>query len=72
MTITGRYNCIGKGIALTQIRTVLVFLITHFDVKFAPGEKGVDVWRTLKDQFNSHPGKLHLVFSRRGKLPNVE
>ncbi|KAL8747752.1 MAG: hypothetical protein Q9190_000410 [Brigantiaea leucoxantha] len=61
----GRYNCIGKTIALTQLRSVLALLVTRFDVRLAPGEEGVKVWKDLKDQFNSHPGKLRLVFTLR-------
>ncbi|KAL8709875.1 MAG: hypothetical protein Q9220_005491 [cf. Caloplaca sp. 1 TL-2023] len=63
--IKGRYNCIGKPLALLQVRSIVALLVSEFDVSFAPGEDGVAVWRDLKDQFNSHPGKLQLVFSKR-------
>ncbi|MCJ1320172.1 hypothetical protein MMC15_005510 [Xylographa vitiligo] len=63
----GRYNCVGKNIALTQLRSVVALLVSSFDVAFAQDEDGVAVWRDLKDQFNSHPGKLRLVFSPRTK-----
>ncbi|KAL8896385.1 MAG: hypothetical protein Q9192_003121 [Flavoplaca navasiana] len=63
--LNGRYNCIGKPLALAQIRSVVALLISKFDVHFAPGEDHLSVWKDLKDQFNSHPGKLHLVFSER-------
>ncbi|KAI4109170.1 MAG: hypothetical protein LQ339_001976 [Xanthoria mediterranea] len=62
---TGRYNCIGKPLALMQIRSVVALLITGFDVHFAPDGDRLSVWKDLKDQFNSHPGKLHLVFRKR-------
>ena len=63
--IKGRHNCIGKGVALRQIRNVVASLVTNFDVTFAPGEDGTAVWRDLKDQFNSHPGRLELIFTPR-------
>lgn len=61
----GRYNCIGKPLALNQMRSVITLLVSEFDVRFAPNEDGQAVWRDLKDQFNSHPGKLDLVFSKK-------
>ena len=49
-----------------QLRSVVVRLVNDFDIRFAPHEDGVAVWRDLKDQFNSHPGKLELVFVPQG------
>ena len=58
---------------MMQMRSVLARLVIDFDVAFAPGEDGVSVWRDLKDQFNSHPGKLELLFIPRiSVLPNGE
>lgn len=50
---------------MMQIRSVVARLVNDFDFAFTPGEDGVNVWRDLKDQFNSHPGKLELVFAPR-------
>ena len=63
--VPGRHNCIGKNLAMMQMRSVVARLVCDFDVAFAPHEDGVAVWRDLKDQFNSHPGKLELVFAPR-------
>ena len=63
----GRPSCIGKPMALTQLRCIVELLITEYDFDFAPNEDGEAVWRDLKDQFTSHPGKLHLVFTQRAR-----
>ena len=49
---------------MMQLRSIVALLVAHFDITFAPFEDGTAVWRDLKDQFNSHPGKLELRFSR--------
>lgn len=61
----GKHNCIGKHLALDEVRSVVALLVSHFDISYAPGEDGTTVWRDLKDQFNAHPGSLHLIFSQR-------
>lgn len=53
---------------MMQLRSVVARLVKNFDVAFAPREDGVAVWRDLKDQFNSHPGKLELVFAPQGSI----
>lgn len=50
---------------MMQSRGVVTLIVTHIDVKNAPHDNGIRVWRDLKDQFKSHPGKLELVFSPR-------
>jgi cytochrome P450 len=59
----GRYSCIGKNLALAEIRFVTALLISKYHVSLAPGEDGVRVWKDMKDQFTAVPGKLELVFS---------
>lgn len=50
---------------MIQLRSVVALLVSKFDVRFAPGEEGVAVWRDLRDQYNAHPGKLEMVFTPR-------
>ena len=59
----GRFACVGKNLALAEIRFVTALLISKYDIKFAPGEDGVRVWKDMKDQFTAAPGKLELVFT---------
>ncbi|KAF2649441.1 putative benzoate 4-monooxygenase cytochrome P450 [Lophiostoma macrostomum CBS 122681] len=59
----GRYACVGKNLALAEIRFVTALLVTRYEIAFAPGEDGTRVWKEMKDQFTAVPGKLDLVFS---------
>ncbi|KAL8791205.1 MAG: hypothetical protein Q9213_000162 [Squamulea squamosa] len=64
----GRYSCVGKNLALSEIRSVMGMLITTFDICFAPGEDGSRVERDTKDQFTANPGQLKLSFRRRSSI----
>ncbi|KAF7130969.1 hypothetical protein CNMCM5793_003904 [Aspergillus hiratsukae] len=47
----GPYNCIGRPLALLNLRTTLVKLITTFDVGFALGEDGRAFVQQAQDNF---------------------
>lgn len=59
----GRYSCVGRKLAMAEIRFTTALLLSKYDVKFAPHEDGTSVWRDMKDQFTAVPGKLDLVFT---------
>ena len=61
----GRYACVGRNLALAELRLVIALLVARYDIAFAPGEDGTRVWRDMKDQFTAAPGKLELVFRPR-------
>ncbi|KAL4999160.1 cytochrome P450 [Aspergillus recurvatus] len=61
----GHFNCIGRPLALMNLRVTLAQLITEFDVQFAPGEDGKRFLADAKDNFVMYFGKLELAFSRR-------
>jgi hypothetical protein len=61
----GRYSCIGKGLALMELRTVVALLILTFDVRLAPGETGMDLLTKSKDKFTISFADLYLMFSKR-------
>lgn len=60
----GPYNCIGRSLALMNIRTTLARLLLSFDFHFAPGETGVSV-ENAKDHFALVPEDLSLIFESR-------
>lgn len=62
----GRYSCVGKQLALAELRFVTALLVGKYYVRFAPGEDGGRVERDMKDQFTAAPGRLRLVFRARG------
>ena len=61
----GRFACVGKNLALAELRFVAALLVSKYDISFAPGEDETRCWRDMKDQFTAAPGKLELVFTRR-------
>ncbi|GLA77870.1 hypothetical protein AtubIFM55763_010061 [Aspergillus tubingensis] len=61
----GTYNCIGKPLALQNLRATVAHLVTTFDVKFAPGNAEKDLTRRSKDCFVLYHGELDLIFTRR-------
>ena len=67
-TIPGRYNCIGKNLALAEIRYVTALLASKYDVSFPPGEDGRSVEENTLDQFTANPGELRVVFRARAKV----
>lgn len=60
--ILGPYGCIGKPLALMELRTVIATLVTRFDVDFAPNVIPEEYLLQTKDEFVLHPAELKLVF----------
>ncbi|KAH7014463.1 cytochrome P450 [Microdochium trichocladiopsis] len=61
----GKFSCIGKQLALNELRTVISKVLLNFDVRLAPGETGRDLLEESKDMFTLINGKLELVFTER-------
>ena len=68
--LPGRYGCVGKNLALSELRFVTALLIKKYVVCFAPNEDGKSVVNDLRDQFTAAPGKLNLSFELREKYKN--
>ncbi|KAK8173506.1 cytochrome P450 [Phyllosticta citrichinensis] len=62
---TGVYGCIGKPLALMELRLAIAKLLMAFDITFAPGETGDDLLNKTRDHFTIECGELHLVFKER-------
>lgn len=45
----GPYSCIGKQLALMELRTVIAKIVMTFDIDFAPGEDGTNLLNETKD-----------------------
>ncbi|OQE89490.1 hypothetical protein PENNAL_c0014G05119 [Penicillium nalgiovense] len=64
----GRTSCVGRHLALAQIRLVTASLVFHYRITFASGENnGEAVERDMKDQLTAQPGACRLVFQRRAQ-----
>jgi cytochrome P450 len=62
---TGPGNCVGKNLALTEMRSVLSSLVRRFNINFAPGYEPKDWEKTLRDQYILMRGKLPVVITER-------
>ncbi|KAI9725117.1 MAG: hypothetical protein M1828_003459 [Chrysothrix sp. TS-e1954] len=61
----GVYGCIGKPLALLELRTITTKIITKFDVALAPGEDGSRLLYKTKDHFTLGLADLNLMFEKR-------
>ena len=62
---SGPFGCIGKNLALMEIRTVVSRMIMNFDVAFAPGEDGTNLLMKTTEHFTLGLGPMDLVFTKR-------
>lgn len=61
----GRYSCVGKNLALAELRYVTAILVKNYTVHFAPGQSVEKVEAEMRDQFTASPGELTLLFKPR-------
>ncbi|KAL8938660.1 MAG: hypothetical protein Q9216_003780 [Gyalolechia sp. 2 TL-2023] len=64
----GPYHCIGKNLALSELRFVTALLASKYDISFPAGEDGESCVEDMVDQFTAVPGPLNLVFCKREKV----
>ncbi|TKA38282.1 hypothetical protein B0A54_09222 [Friedmanniomyces endolithicus] len=57
----GPMGCIGKNLALTELRTLTARLVLEFDVQLAPGQEKVI---RMKDHVTVDVGDIFLVFTK--------
>lgn len=65
LTTPGPFNCIGRPLALINLRDTVAQLIMEFDVEFAPGEDGSRFLGGAKDNFVFYAGDVDLLFTPR-------
>ncbi|KAI9677985.1 MAG: hypothetical protein M1822_008093 [Bathelium mastoideum] len=61
----GYRQCIGKNLAMTEIRLVTAHLLKAFNVDFAPGYDSRIFEGDMRDQVTCQPGPLWLTFKPR-------
>ncbi|KAB8294166.1 hypothetical protein EYC80_009606 [Monilinia laxa] len=61
----GRTSCVGKNLALTEVRMATAHIISAFKLQFSHGDNGEAVEYDLRDQLTAKPGELRLVFDPR-------
>jgi len=62
---SGPFGCIGKNLALMEIRTLTSRMIMNFDVSFAPGEDGTRLLMETREHFTLGLSPLDLVFTKK-------
>ncbi len=62
---SGPYGCIGKNLALVEVRLLTAGLILKFDVSLADGEDGHKLLMKSTDHFTLGLGDLFLKFDKR-------
>ncbi|KAL3471262.1 cytochrome P450 [Aspergillus californicus] len=68
---TGPFGCIGKNLALMEIRLLTAILVTRFEVALAPGEDGGQLLNSF-DYFTVGLKPCHLVFRKRVSSASIE
>jgi cytochrome P450 len=61
----GPTNCVGRALALHEMRATLSMFVRRFDFQFAPGFRAEDWTEHLTDKFVLHFGKLQVVLQAR-------
>ncbi|KAI1100670.1 cytochrome P450 [Jackrogersella minutella] len=62
----GRFNCVGKSLAMSEMRFVIALLMKKFKVEFWGDDKGEKLFAYLRDRFTAAPGRLDLRFRVKG------
>jgi cytochrome P450 len=61
----GPRNCIGKSVALNEMRVVVSYFVQKFNMKIAPGYN-LDEWeQNLEDWFVLKKGRLPVILTER-------
>lgn len=63
-TSAGKHSCVGKALALMELRIATTILLTRFDIRLAPNEDGADLLERSRDRITVAPGNLQLVFEK--------
>jgi cytochrome P450 len=61
----GPGNCIGRTLAMNEMRAVLAILVRRFDMRLAPGFEPSNWERNLVDGYALRRGPLPVVMSER-------
>ncbi|CAI7641908.1 unnamed protein product [Penicillium pancosmium] len=61
----GPYACVGKQLALMELRRVVTEVLTRYHVSFAPGQTESAFIEAKKDTFTLVAGPLNLLFTPR-------
>ncbi|CAI6238131.1 unnamed protein product [Periconia digitata] len=58
---TGPYNCVGQGLAMMELRSVISRVVDEFDIVLPDGFVAKDYWNGVKDHLTAGPPPGQLV-----------
>ncbi|KAJ5895288.1 cytochrome P450 [Penicillium taxi] len=61
----GPFTCVGKSMAMMQMRMLISSVALSYDVAFAPGEDGLEFWDGAKETLTLWIPGLEMVFTPR-------
>lgn len=61
----GRYGCVGKGIAMRELRIIIASLVQGFEIEMEHGNAGKSLFAESRDQFMVNVSDLILYFKIR-------
>ncbi|KAJ5308716.1 Cytochrome P450 [Penicillium antarcticum] len=64
---TGPYSCVGKQLALMELRRVTAEIVIRYDVSFAEEQTETAFLNGYRDTFTTVPAPLKVVFTKRGE-----
>lgn len=64
-TTTGPTSCVGKNLAIVELRMVVAAVVRKFNIAFAPGWNPENWEENIKDHFLLVTGPLPVVMTRR-------
>ena len=65
-TLKGPYACIGRPLALMEMRLVIADVVSRFDFEFPEGKDGSEFVKQTKDHFVWREADLDICFRARG------
>lgn len=65
--LIGKFGCLGKQLAMNEMRVVISKMVLEFDVSLAPGEDGYQLLNNSEDVFTTNTGQLSVVWTKRQK-----
>jgi cytochrome P450 family 628 len=63
--LEGIYNCVGRQLALMELRYLLAYTVWNYEFAYAPGETGRRMDEESVDLVILKAGKLDVVFTKR-------
>ncbi|KAK4123026.1 cytochrome P450 [Parathielavia appendiculata] len=63
-SLAGRYDCVGKSVALNVLRLTLAYTVWHYDFELAPGQSDSAFMNGYVDQIVVKPAPLKCIFTK--------